>query len=83
MHIKSESGHYRSYQNDLKQISRRNDNEIKYDEPRVPKLQEVIDKWKFEIQTENINLDKSLMLSVNSDNDKDVTLTLFRFSLTI
>ena len=73
------TGHYLGNSNDLRPISRRNDLEVRGEEQKIPKLQEVIDKWKFEVQTENMNLDQSLILSVNSDDDRDVTLRLLRF----
>ena len=52
-----------NYQNDLKLPSRNiGVNDLRVEESKIPKLQEVIDQWKLQVQTNRTNLDQSVML---------------------
>lgn len=52
-----------NYQNDLKLPSRNiGINDLRVEESKIPKLQEVIDQWKLEVQTNRTNLDQSVIL---------------------
>ena len=73
-----------NYQNDLKLPNRNiGGQDLRVEESKIPKLQEVIDQWKLQVQTNKTNLDQSVMLSVNSVDEKDVLLLILRFLFNI
>ena len=71
------------YQNDNKLSSKQVELNPKIEESRIPKLHEVIDQWKLEVQANKTNLDQSILLPSHSVDEKDVDLLIFRSLLNI